>query len=50
VADSGSDKVFDKDEIFNGFALSCVEEAVVFNVGIFECKENAFVKIESMGS
>jgi hypothetical protein len=31
VAGSGSDEVFDKDEVFDGFAFSCVEEAVVFN-------------------
>jgi hypothetical protein len=30
-ADSGSDEVFDRNEVFDGFAFSCVEETVVFN-------------------
>jgi hypothetical protein len=31
AAGSRSDEVFDRDEVFDGSAFSCVEKAVVFN-------------------
>jgi hypothetical protein len=40
AADSESDEVFDRDEVFDGFAFSCVEEAVVF-IAIMGLKSGA---------
>jgi hypothetical protein len=31
VARLGSGEIFDRDEVFDGFAFRCVEESVVFN-------------------